>query len=112
MSSETRRITFTHEELIQAMARQRRDEKKPLPESRIRGARAAPGKDNGEPRVAVVLQTLAGDGQEEIELRPAEVAAALIKFCHLKKIPLPRRASKSIGVDRGYVSLVLQLAEH
>lgn len=111
MSTETRRITFSAIELIQAITRHRRDEKHPLPESRIRGARV----ENGEgpvPHVSLVLDPMGGDGASSIDFRPTEIAAALIKFCHSKRIPLPRRAQKSLGIDRGQVSLVLHLGEH
>jgi hypothetical protein len=39
MPTETRRITFSSAELVQALSRHRRDEKQPLPESRIRGSK-------------------------------------------------------------------------
>ena len=105
MSTETRRITFSSQEFVQAVASHRRDEKQPLPESRIRGMRAENG---AEPKFFVQLEDR-GDGKTAIELRPAEVAVALIKFCRLKRIPLPKRADKSLGVDNGLVSLVLIL---
>jgi hypothetical protein len=111
MSSETRRIIFTSAELIQAISRHRRDEKQPLPESRIRGSKV----ENGEgpvPRVSLVLDPAGGDGATALDFRPTEVAVALIKFCRLKKIPLPKRAEKSLGIDRGQISLVLHLGEH
>ncbi len=111
MSSETRRITFSSEELVQALSRHRRDERQPLPESRIRGSKV----ENGEgpvPRVSLILDPAGGDGGAAMEFRATEVAVALIKFCRLKRIPLPRRAEKSLGVDRGHISLVLFLGEH
>ena|SRR5690242_975509 len=111
MSSETRRITFTSAELVQAVCKHRRDEKQPLPESRIRGTKV----ENGEgpvPRVTLLLDPAGGDGATAMDFKPTEIAVALIKFCRLKKIPLPKRANKSLGVDRGQIALVLQLAEH
>jgi hypothetical protein len=111
MSSETRRITFTSTELVQALSRHRRDEKQPLPESRIRGSKVESG-EGPVPRVSLVLDPVGGDGATAMEFRATEVAVALIKFCRLKKIPLPKRAEKSLGVDRGQIALVLHLAEH
>ena len=111
MTSETRRITFSSEELVQAISKHRRDEKQPLPESRIRGSKV----ENGEgpvPRISLVLDPAGGDGATSMDFRPTEVAVALIKFCRLKKIPLPKRANKSLGVDRGQIALVLHLGEH
>jgi hypothetical protein len=105
MSTETRRITFSAEEVIQAVSKHRRDEKHPLPESRIRGVKA---EDGSHPKFAILLEDR-GDGKTGIDLRPAEMAVALIKFCRMKKIPLPKRASKSLGVDAGQVCLVLSL---
>jgi hypothetical protein len=108
MVSETRRITFTNEELVVALTRQRRDEKQPLPESRIRGATVS--MENGAGiKVAIMLKSKTSEELERLEIRPAEVGAALIKFCSLQKIPLPRKAAKSIAVDNGQVSLVLTL---
>jgi hypothetical protein len=111
MSSETRRITFSSQELVQAISRHRRDERQPLPESRIRGTKVESG-EGPVPRVSLVLDPAGGDGATAMDFRPTEIAVALIKFCRLKKIPLPKRAEKSLGVDRGQISLVLQLAEH
>ena len=108
MSTETRRITFTNEELIQAVSKHRRDEKQPLAESRIRGVKV---EDDQELRISILLADHIGDAMQAIEFRATEVAAALIKYCRLKRIPLPRRASKALGVDRGLVSLVLQLED-
>ena len=110
MTSETRRIIFTAEELIQAISRHRRDEKQPLPESRIRGAKVESG-EGPVPRVTFVLDP-GLDGTTEINFRQTEIAVALIKFCRLKKIPLPKRAEKSLGVERGQIALVLQLSAH
>jgi hypothetical protein len=111
MTSETRRITFSSEELVQALTRHRRDEKQPLPASRIRGSKV----ENGEgpvPRITLLLDPAGGDGATTMDFRATEVAVALIKFCRLKRIPLPKRANKSLGVDRGQIALVLYLAEH
>jgi hypothetical protein len=47
-----------------------------------------------------------------MDFRATEVAVALIKFCRLKRIPLPKRAEKSLGVDNGLIALVLKLGEH
>ncbi|HVO01021.1 MAG TPA: hypothetical protein VMT54_02410 [Candidatus Cybelea sp.] len=102
MPSETRRITFSSDELIQALIRLRRDARKPLPQSRIRGIKVENG-EAGVPHVSIALDI---EG-ESIELSPTEVAVALIKFCRQKKIPLPRRAEKSLAVDRGDIALVL-----
>jgi hypothetical protein len=56
-----------------------------------------------------MLQSKTSDALEPLEIRPAEVGAALIKFCNLQKIPLPRKATKSIVADNGHVALVLKL---
>jgi hypothetical protein len=108
MVSETRRITFTNEELVLAVTRQRRDDKQPLPESRIRGATVTQANGAGV-NVSIMLQSKTSDALEPLEIRPAEVGAALIKFCNLQKIPLPRKATKSIVADNGHVALVLKL---
>jgi hypothetical protein len=109
MASETRRITFSSEELVLALTRQRRDDKQPLPESRIRGTTVAAAANGGAIKVAIMLQSKTSDELEPLEIRPAEVGAALIKFCNLQKIPLPRKAAKSITVDNGQIALVLKL---
>ena len=111
MSSETRRITFSSAELIQAISQHRRDEKQPLPESRIRGAKVESG-EGPIPRVKLILDPAGGDGSDAIDFRATDVAVALIKFCRLKRIPLPKRAEKSLGVDHGQIALVLHLAAH
>ena len=112
MSSESRRITFTFEELTQAVANHRRDEKRPFPSSRIRGSKVSEVNGSGL-KIAFVLDPSTGDGSKELELRPTEVGVALIKFCRLKKIPLPRQATKSLAADSdGRIVLVLALSQH
>lgn len=111
MTTETRRITFSSQELIQAITRHRRDEKQPLPESRIRGSKVEAG-EGPIPRITLILDPAGGDGATTMDFRPTEVAVALIKFCRLKRIPLPKQAQKSLGVDQGQISLVLRLGEH
>jgi hypothetical protein len=111
MTSETRRISFSAQELIQAISRHRRDEKQPLPETRIRGAKVESG-EGPVPRITLLLDPAGGDGATSMDFRPTEIAVALIKFCRLKRIPLPKRAEKSLGIDRGQIALVLTLAEH
>ena len=111
MTTETRRIIFSSAELVQALSRHRRDEKQPLPESRIRGSKV----ENGVgpvPRVTLVLDPAGGDGAVSMDFRATEVAVALIKFCRLKRIPLPKRAEKSLGAENGLIALVLKLGEH
>ncbi|HEY4162119.1 MAG TPA: hypothetical protein VGM59_03590 [Dongiaceae bacterium] len=105
MSTETRKIIFSTEEVIQAVSKHRRDEKQPLPESRIRGMKT---EDGVVPKFVLQLEDR-GDGKTGIELRPAEIAVALIKFCRLKRIPLPKRADKSLALDDGHVTLILFL---
>jgi len=111
MSSETRRITFTSEELVQAVANHRRDEKQPFPSSRVRGAQVTQANGSGL-KIAFALDPATGDGAKELELKPNEVGAALIKFCRLKKIPLPKRATKSLAANDGQIILVLSLDQH
>ena len=111
MTSETRRIIFSSEELVQALIRHRRDEKQPLPESRIRGTKVEGG-EGPVPHITLLLDPAGGDGKPTMDFRPTEVAVALIKFCRLKRIPLPKRAEKSLGVERGQIALVLHLGEH
>jgi hypothetical protein len=111
MSSETRRITFSSEELVQAIANHRREEKQPFPGSRVRGAQVSQVNGSGL-KIAFALDPATGDGTNELALKPTEVGVALIKFCRLKKIPLPRRASKSLAANEGQICLVLNLDQH
>jgi hypothetical protein len=111
MSSETRRIVFSSEELIQALTQHRRDERHRLPESRILGCKVESG-EGPVPHVMLVLDPMGGEGANTIDFRATDVAVALIKFCHSKRIPLPKRAEKSLGVDHGRIALVLHLGEH
>src|SRR4051812_12610579 len=106
MSSETRWITFSSEELVQAVANHRRDEKQSFPGSRVRGAQVTQANGSGL-KIAFALDPTTGDGAKELDLKPTEVGVALIKFCRLKKIPLPRRATKSLAANAGQIMLVL-----
>lgn len=55
-------------------------------------------RSGGGPMVVVKAMRGGGRAVDEMTFRPEQVAAALIRYCQLVKIPLPRKAQKSLEV--------------
>lgn len=58
----------------------------------------------------ITIRAVRGGGTavDEMSFRPEQVAAALIRYCQLVKIPLPRKAQKSLEVHGD--TLVMRVA--
>ncbi len=65
------------------------------------------GSGNG-PMITVRAARGGGTAVDEMHFRPEQVAAALIRYCQLVKIPLPRKAQKSLEVHGD--TLVMRVA--
>ncbi len=112
MPTEFRRLVFHGDELLDALAVVPWRSENPLPAGRIVGYEVV-----SKPEVTVRVEIepedrddpAAGDGGGRlwVTLEPAFVAAALIRFCIRRGIPMSRRAEKSLGLEGD--SLVLNL---
>jgi len=104
MPNETRQIEFAHGELLEALTAYLGKPADPDHAGLTADVRVT---DKPRPCVVYVLR----DGDREArssELEPAALAAALIKYCIAHKIPIPRKAAKSIQVRGENVVLLLR----
>jgi len=91
--SETRHITFTKEALITALTSYKAASKQPLPPGIIQSCEIT-----GKPDISVSLSILSDtSGMLEKVTIPAEtIGAAMIRYCRMVNVPLPRGAGKSL----------------
>lgn len=102
MPSELRRIVFSNDELKTALSEHNRHAKEKLPVGAVQACEPLPD-GGGTVRLGIVNQS-SGETQD-VELSPETVGAALVRYCIQHKIPLPKRAHKSIHVQGDKVIL-------
>mgnify|MGYP006218025291 CR=1 FL=1 len=100
MPSEVRAIKFSNDELMTALFRY--------------AQRNGQGRKSGLPTKVELSQNgevsarLYATYQEPLDCNAAYIAAALILLCVRQRIPIPKKAQKSIHVQDGNVVLVLK----
>jgi hypothetical protein len=100
MPDESRVVTFSNVEVIEAIVAYCEKADRPLPPGGIKGLTFSNDKE--------VKVTAQPHGQAPpISLYEHEIAVALILFCNRKGIPVARRAIKSLHVEQDTVSLRL-----
>jgi hypothetical protein len=100
MPTESRVVSFSNAELIEAVAAYCQQTKRALPPGGIKGLTFSNDKE-----IKVTVQPM-GD-VPSFSLYETEAAVALILFCNTKGIPIARRAIKSLQVAQDTVSLHL-----
>jgi hypothetical protein len=106
MPSEFRRIMFTNNELIEAIHDHNQVSQDKLPRGMI-----VTCKPVAEADVAVRLELVDQcNGETHLAyLSPTVVAAALLRYCMKRKIPIPKKAAKSIEVHDDTISLNVRI---
>ncbi len=105
MPTETRHICFDLHEVVEALLDMRRRSGKSVPAGDI--VHRALDYDAPSKHVRFTMGFAREDGKTETMVAgQAELGAALIYFCRQTKIPLPIRASKSVGIIDGKVVLI------
>jgi len=106
MIEENRRLTFSMDELATAVLSY-------LIASKKMGERDKLGKisvtESGNVGVLVTVVPSAGEAPINMELETQILGALLIAHCLKRKIPLPKRAAKSITRNGDRVALVLSI---
>jgi hypothetical protein len=104
MVREVRRIIFSRREIVDALTDFAPAVRVDLPPGHITGIKldAAMG-------VLVTIEQLGSLSVTVHRIGPAKMAVLLIRYCKYRKIPLPKRATKSIVPGKGE-GLALELA--
>lgn len=103
---ELRKITFSDGELSEAIERFAKATRYPMPAGKIAECRV-----ESKAGLALIVRVYnVADGSEHtVRFDQATVAAALIRFCIDKKIPIPKTAEKSVEAHGQTLSLILRL---
>jgi hypothetical protein len=106
MPTELRKIVFSNSELIDAIEGFARHTKKSMPAGKVVGCRV-----DGKDRITIALSVHhpAEGSKHTVTFDHASIAAALIRFCMEKKIPMPRTAEKSVERSGDGVALTLKI---
>jgi hypothetical protein len=102
MPSELRRIVFSNDELRSALEDYLKGQKTPLPLGVITSVQLS---DAPQGTVFLYLAGREDNDRASLALSPEKIAAALLRFCKRQRIPVPRRANKSLIVTGDNVAL-------
>lgn len=102
MPVETRLITFTAPEVLEALVAFCETTGRPLPSGRIKQLILPGGADS---KIAIEPEGEA----PKITFYESEAAAALLSYCKKKRIPIARRSDKSLEFKQGVITLRLTI---
>jgi hypothetical protein len=102
MPIEFRQITFTNHELRAALDDYYLRRNSPLPSGAILGVRW-----DGSEHEHVIVEICAAQQSQHVTVANRDAGAALLRYCFVNKIPLPRASRKSLGISGK--NLVLEL---
>jgi hypothetical protein len=105
MPTEFRRIVFSNMELREALISHRNEEKVVLPTGALRTVRFV---DESRDRLAVGVHDPSTDQVTNVEVATPFVAAALLRYCIARRIPIQRSAQKSLTLAGENVALDLR----
>ncbi|MCG8354198.1 MAG: hypothetical protein MI920_01380 [Kiloniellales bacterium] len=102
MPTEVRRLTFSQDEIIDALAAGKIE-----PAAASGGPLSIVSREDGAPMVAFGSEA----GEKCRNLETSVLGAALIKYCLDQGIPIPRNASRSLALHKGELALYLHIDE-
>jgi hypothetical protein len=104
MITEHRRITFSRDAVLDALAHGIGAAQVALPPGHVVGLRI-----NADGSCAIKVERLGGASRSEIECRPAQMAAILMHYAKHLSIPIPKRGTKQLEGSRDELTLVVVL---
>ena len=107
MPTEFRRIVFSNAELQEAIVTYPGEGKTALGNGALRSVRFA---DENRDRLVVGMHDASNPEMQERTLATPFVAAALLRYCIAKRIPIQRSAQKSLTVSGDNIALDLRSA--
>lgn len=102
MPLENRTLTFDSQELAEALTGHSAITKKPFPSGVVVSVHL---EEEPKPVIKIAVQEYQIARKVHVAMEPEQMAAALIHYCRIKKVPLPRRSRKSLHVEDGQVLL-------
>lgn len=102
MPREMRMLVFSEDELRTALVDEWVRTARPMPRMRVESVEL----DARDKAAILHFRTQDGDVARQRYVAPTEVAAALIRYCLQRSIPLPRYARKHLKIENGALALV------
>ncbi len=102
MPSESRRLTFSLDEIRTAVSNYAARVGAQLPGGEIIGVASGPGPDQ---EVSLMFAMAGEHTQRDTGFKTEFLGAALIMHCIERNIPIPRNARRSLGIRDGKLSL-------
>ena len=106
MPTERRRIIFSDDEVVDAALAHCRATGIPVPDAEVEHRSVA---DNGDCGLVLQFAVSSPDQADEVEVDAAAMLTALVAFCRMQSIPLPRAAAKRLEHHDGAVSMVFEM---
>ncbi len=106
MIEENRRLTFSMDELATAVLSYLMTSKKMGEKDKLAKITVTEGAEVG---VALTIAPAGGDQPSNLQLGAQVLGAVLIAHCIKRKVPLPKRAAKSIARNGDRIALVFSL---
>lgn len=104
--AENRQIIFSKMALLEAVLMQLKKLQQKIPVGKIEGIDV---QDGDAVTATLRLRDLHTNKVHDLPVAPEVLAAGLIAFCADHRIPVPRRAAKSLRMIDGQVALILEL---
>jgi hypothetical protein len=98
MPNEIRHIIFTPEDLKVALTRYFKSKSTILPRGEVLTCKFERTSNNNSVKYSILIRPDTVETTEEMVLKSNEVAASLLAYCFEEKIPVPRRAAKSLRI--------------
>ena len=106
MPTEIRRLSFSEDDVQAALVNYALRSNMKMPRSGIQNLRVH--KEDGIPVTLHFAPNEDGDARD-VEFSEAHLAAAIILFCRVQEIPVPRDARKVLSHDKNTVSMTMQV---
>lgn len=106
MPTERRRIIFSDDEIVSAALSHCRMAGIPVPDAEVEKQTIS---TDGDCRLLLTFAVSSPDQVDEVRLDANGVLTALIEYCRVHSIPLPKAASKRLEPQDGAVSMVFDM---
>ena len=106
MPTERRRIIFSDEEIVSAALSHCRATGIPVPDAGVEKQTIA---TDGDYRLLLTFAVSSPDQIDEVQLDADSILTALIAYCRVQSIPLPKTAAKRLDSQNGALSMVFDM---
>ena len=110
MPMEMRKLAFTQDELQAALVNYAFRQEMKMPPSGVERLEVKEDKKRKFTTVQMVFPRESGsEERKRIVFTEEQVAAAIIMYCKMHEIPLPRNARKTLSAENGSVAIIMSL---